>query len=463
MNFDDPAFALLDQEIAGRYRVERLIGKGGAGAVYQATQLGLDRQVAIKLLHPRSAANDETRKRFIREARITSQLRHTHAIKIFDFGEHENQLYIVMELLTGRSLRAAISKRAPGMPRKRALTLALQIADVLQAAHAIQLVHRDLKPENVMLDRDSAGAERAVVVDFGLAFIDDQEREELGRLTTTGILVGTPAYLSPEQAQGLTITPASDIYSFGCLLYEMLCGSPPYRSSTVIGIVNQHLYVDAPSLRETYPSLEIPHDLNQLLLKTMSKEPSQRPEAAQLHALLERMLTGGEPGDSPEARGRGRSGRDLRPRHERLAADASDMATIVPGAGPMNPIITQTASGSQTASPLETIALLDHPCDGDLGAALATQQLRGVTTDVEGLDQLETAVVFAPNASTATIEALTRTGRVVVTTAAPGDLTRIQELIRAGAADVVPHPPKHNTLARKLARALRKSKTPRTT
>ncbi|MEL6178945.1 MAG: protein kinase, partial [Myxococcota bacterium] len=282
--------------------------------------------------------------------------------------------------------------------------------------------------------------------------------EELGRITATGMIVGTPAYLSPEQAMGQTITPATDIYAFGCMLYEMITGSTPYQGSTVIGIINQHLYMDPPSIKDTHPSLKAPFGLDQLLLSSMRKDPAARPNAALLCEMLSRLLAGAE---RFQARpGRGRSSQDLQPRHERVGI----VTTAVPSSltetdGFPSELLISTPNAS-VMDGLEPITLLNHPCDGALAAALAVQGMRGVS--VEQVAEVETDVVFAPQVTPDTVRALIASGRWVVTTAHPGDMERIQALIRAGAADVVSPSPTPLKLSRKLSRALRRSKTPKT-
>ncbi|MGB9338064.1 MAG: serine/threonine-protein kinase, partial [Polyangiales bacterium] len=205
--------------IADRFVVEHQVGAGGMGKVYAAKQLGLERSVAIKVISPEDAAKPMARRRFEREARVASALRHPNAVEIYDFGTHGDTMYLAMELLDGTSLRSLVDIDLPPLSPRRACQIAADVADVLASAASIGLIHRDLKPENIILDRTRDG-ERTVVVDFGLAYI--LESEESGRLTRAGEGLGTPDYLSPEQARGLSLSPACDIYSLGCVLYEML-------------------------------------------------------------------------------------------------------------------------------------------------------------------------------------------------------------------------------------------------
>ncbi|MCA9605560.1 MAG: serine/threonine protein kinase, partial [Myxococcales bacterium] len=184
---------MIGTVVAGRYRIDAELGRGGMGIVYRAAQLPLERPVAVKVLRKELALDERARMRFEREARVASALAHPAAVTIHDFGEHEGAAFLVMELLEGATLATRIGG-AP-LPVAEAIELATQLAEVVAAAHAIGLVHRDLKPENVMLVED-----RVRVLDFGLAFL--RAPGPAGRMTREGVVVGTPEYLSPEQARG---------------------------------------------------------------------------------------------------------------------------------------------------------------------------------------------------------------------------------------------------------------------
>jgi serine/threonine protein kinase len=165
----------------------------------------------------------------------------------------------------------------------RALRYARQIADVLTAAAAIGLVHRDLKPENVMIETAADGSERVVVVDFGLAFMAEQG--DMGRLTREGVVTGTPDYMSPEQARGIEVTPATDVYSLGCMLYEMLTSNPPFQGDTAI-LISRHLFVAPTPIREAYPEVDVPGAVDDLIQRMMDKTPEARPSAQSVRDVL---------------------------------------------------------------------------------------------------------------------------------------------------------------------------------
>ena len=269
--------------VAERYVVEHELGAGGMGKVYRAVQTSLRRPVALKVLS-RELADDSGRRRFLREARVAAALRHPNAVEIYDVGHDGRLVYIAMELLGGSVLRDYMQQHPDGrVAMAEALEITTQIAELLVAAHALPLVHRDLKPENVFVEHDREGRLRVRVVDFGLAFIEGDA--ETGRLTREGLVVGTPAFLAPEQAQGAHVGPAADVYSLGCVLYELLTGQMVFRGSHM-NVLTQHVYVAPVSPRERAPEAGIPSDLDDLVLQMLSKRPEDRPSPEALVSAL---------------------------------------------------------------------------------------------------------------------------------------------------------------------------------
>ena len=231
--------------LAGRYRIERELGRGGTATVYLAHDLRHARPVAIKVLYPDLAASLGT-ERFLREIRIAAGLVHPNILTLYDSGEAEGLLYYVMPYIEGESLRHRL-RREIQMPVAEALRVARQVADALAHAHLHGIVHRDVKPENILLDPD-----RALVADFGVARAIETASSD--HLTETGLAVGTAAYMSPEQAGGVGhVDGRSDIYSLGCVLYEMLAGEPPYGGSTPQAIIAKHMQAPIPKLRVVRP------------------------------------------------------------------------------------------------------------------------------------------------------------------------------------------------------------------
>lgn len=421
-------------KVADRFVIERQIGSGGMGTVYSAKQLGLGRAVAIKVISPEEASKPMARKRFEREARVASALRHPNAVEIYDFGRHENTMYLAMELLDGSSLRSLVDVDLPPLSVRRACHIAADVADVLATAAAIGLIHRDLKPENIILDRTRDG-ERTVVVDFGLAYI--LESEEAGRMTRHGEGLGTPDYLSPEQARGLKLTAACDVYSLGCVLYEMLTANVPFDGQNAV-VLSQHLFVAPVPVRERFPAIQIPSALDELILRMLAKSPADRPSALAVFEALRAL----DP-NAPERKGE--DGGD------RLLGRPARMVS----APPVEPE-GQTMDGDLWFGSDIKIAVCG-PVDPDLKVGLAANGIDAVAIDPEPTDvPLGMLAVFAPGASAPKVAALADTGLPVVSDAAPSDIARLADMLRAGASEVVIQPCAPEELARKVWRAVRK-------
>ncbi|MBI4577749.1 MAG: protein kinase [Planctomycetes bacterium] len=272
-------------ERLGRYRLVRRLGEGGMGVVYLAEQEGLSRPVALKLLLAGDRADPEDVARFRNEAENAARLRHPGIVPIYDVGVEGARHYIAMEYVEGPSLEAALD-RAP-LTVAEALGIARDVALALHHAHEAGIVHRDVKPGNVLLGRDPEGRFRPMVSDFGLA----RNVRSSTRLTRTGTAIGTPAYMSPEQACGDkdAASPASDVYSLGATLYEMLCLRPPFEGDTPVLVLQQVVGRDPVSPRRADP--RIPRDVETIVLRAMEKEPARRyPSALALAEDLDRFL-----------------------------------------------------------------------------------------------------------------------------------------------------------------------------
>lgn len=272
-DFEHLATALMD-----RYRLDRVLGRGGMATVYLAEDLRHRRRVAIKVLHPELAASVGV-ERFLREIAIAAQLTHPHILPLFDSGEANGSLYYVMPYVEGESLRDRLNRERQ-LPLTDAVQVAREVADGLGYAHSLGLVHRDIKPENILL---SGG--HAVITDFGIARAISAAGSE--KLTATGLAVGTPAYMSPEQAEGAaTLDGRSDVYSLGCLLYEMLGGEPPFTGSTAQAILARKASQPAPPLRALRDT--VPDDVERTVLASLARAPADRfPTAAAFAEALE--------------------------------------------------------------------------------------------------------------------------------------------------------------------------------
>jgi len=252
--------------IAERYEVEREVGRGGMATVSLAHDHVHDRKVAIKLLRPEfaGAVNHE---RFLRETRMMARLQHPHIVPIYDSGTLDGVPYYVMPYVEGESLRARLD-RARQLPTADAVRIAMDVASALQCAHQHGIVHRDIKPENILLSGD-----RAVVADFGIAHAVAEAAGD--RLTSTGLAIGTPSYMSPEQASGdRAVGPSTDLYSLGCVLFEMLAGIPPFVGATPQAVIARRLVTDAPSVRELRAS--VPAPLADVVARSLERAPADR-------------------------------------------------------------------------------------------------------------------------------------------------------------------------------------------
>jgi serine/threonine-protein kinase len=267
---DDPDD--LTGQTLGDFRVLRKLGAGGMGQVYLARQVSLDRPVALKLLKPGIAADPVALKRFEAEALAVARLQHPNVVQVYALGEAGGRRFMALEYVDGRNLREYLARKGPpDLPV--ALSILRQVAAALGAAHEAGLVHRDVKPENVLVTR-KVGVK---VADFGLsrAFADVADDP---RLTQSGVVVGTPVYLSPEQAQGKAVDHRSDLYSLGVTAYHLLAGEPPFRGATAIDVALKHVTDRPRPLADLRPDL--PPDLCGLVHRLLAKDPADRYQSA---------------------------------------------------------------------------------------------------------------------------------------------------------------------------------------
>jgi serine/threonine-protein kinase len=275
-----PGDPLVGHVLDDKYRLEEQLGIGGMGTVYRARHVLIDRAVAVKVLNPRFVGDEAARTRFRREAKATGRLQHTNAVTVTDFGESpDGYVYLVMELLEGRTLRDVLAKEAP-LDVARAVSLMLQISAAVAAAHEAGIIHRDLKPANIFIVQRADLPAVVKVLDFGIAKLaaDSLDDEDHLTLTQVGAMIGTPRYMSPEQCDGADLKPAADVYSLGCILYEMLAGTVPFSGSTPLAIAMKHTTETPRSPREFVPSIPVP--LEQVVLHALEKRPEDRPADA---------------------------------------------------------------------------------------------------------------------------------------------------------------------------------------
>ena len=287
--------------IVGSYRLTRLLGEGGMGAVYEALNDALERRVAIKILHPDFARQPDVVNRFFNEARAVNRIAHPSLVQVHEFGYLPNgTAFIVMEFLSGETVAKRLAGSGGTLPIKTALQIAWQVAAALTAAHEKDIIHRDLKPANLMLVPDplGPGGERVKVLDFGIAKLAADTKH--GQ-TATKVIMGTPAYMSPEQCRGAgTVDSKTDVYALGCILYELLTGRTPFVSEGAGELMALQMFQAVQPVRSLAPTVhpEIAAYIERLLHKDRSQRPSMREVTATLAQLIEKLSSAGS---SPES------------------------------------------------------------------------------------------------------------------------------------------------------------------
>ncbi len=279
---------LIGRVIAKKIRIVELIGSGGMGQVYRAEHAELERRIALKVLRPEMSADEERMRRFRREALAASRLEHPSSVRIFDYGEDgpDKLLYIAMELVEGVGLDRVLAEHGP-LPPDRAVRILAQVLGALAEAHDAGIIHRDLKPANVLIasrrDDDGNPQDLAKVCDFGLAKLIDEESPE--GATRVGTYLGTPAFMSPEQARGQALDPRSDIYSAGVMLYQLLTGHVPFTGESPLDLMVKHITEPPPRLKSSAPHLS--PILDDIVEWALAKDPAKRcPSARQLRKAL---------------------------------------------------------------------------------------------------------------------------------------------------------------------------------
>ena len=277
--------ALAPGTIVGRYRIVKLLGRGGMGAVYEAKDEQLGRSIALKVVSEGLAAEERFLRRFAREGRAGAAVRNAHVAVVHEAGSTGGVAMIAMELLPGGSLADRLKTKG-AFPWPEAAGLGVQIATGLAAIHAAGFVHRDLKPENVLLDESGT----AKITDLGLVGHDTEDRRSIGNsLTKTGELLGTLAYMAPEQAEGTHVDARADLYALGALLHALITGAPPFQG-TGYALVRQHLEARPPSVRDSVT--DVPRPLSSLILRLLDKDPARRGDARSVAVELDAIARG---------------------------------------------------------------------------------------------------------------------------------------------------------------------------
>lgn len=423
---------MIGRVVAERYRITALLGQGGMGAVYRAEHLGLARDVAVKLVHEDVAGRPTVAERFRREALVLARLNHENAVHIYDFGVDASSLYIVMELVDGRTVDSILAHEGRVAP-ERVVRTGDAVCAVLEVAHAAGIVHRDIKPSNIMLCPRGED-ERVKVLDFGMATL--REDRDV-RLTRDGQVFGTPAYMSPEQAQARRADGRSDLYSLGCVLYEMVTGHPPFpETGGAMQLLMAHAY-RAPIPPRKLVGDDIPAGLEAVILKAMAKLPAHRfSDAREMRDALRPSLTAAP---VPAA------ARERPVRHAAPPRREPHFAAV-------------TAEENVTGA----VAVWEPPEAAAGGVATALGGMGHDVTNVapgEDLSPYGALVVVGTKAddALALAQAFTRAPHAppVLLCGPEDDLALMTRSIEVGIHDYVPLPLDASDLAKKVARALR--------
>jgi len=380
--------------IASRYRIEGLIARGGMGDVYRAVQTSMNRRVAVKTLLKDLQREPVLLKRFYREAKSASLVDHPNVVRIFDFGvdDETSVPYIAMEFLEGTTLTRVMRNHGP-FPEARAAGILVGVCRALAAAHAKGLVHRDLKPDNIQVQQLSDGEEHIKVFDFGIAKMQRAAGDTNKSMTEAGVAIGTPQYMSPEQAMGRRVDHRADLYSLGCILYEMVMGVPPFDGPEIMPILVDQAGTAPPKLPALLPTGRAPSPaLEHLYDGLMHKEPESRPRTAKQVTRALRAMAAGD-------------------REIHTFDDRDDPATLPPmhtGAGLRVPDPMPTAHGETDASMDESYAeapTAAHPSAEVLAAVMSPKAdskatVAGLTPETPppaAMDQWTAATVAAPS------------------------------------------------------------------
>ncbi len=284
----------VGREILGHIEIRQLVGLGAMGRVYRAFQRGIDRDVAVKILHRELSSNPAVVARFDREAKVAARLSHPNVVHVLLVGQlPDGAMYIVMEYLDGLSLQSALAAAGGALPLARALHVALQLCDAAGEAHAQGVVHRDLKPENIMLIHRADDPDFVKVLDFGIARLS--WGDPAGVATAAGLIFGTARYISPEGAGGDKVGPQGDVYSMATMLYQMLAGRTPFDADQAVALLVQQMHDKPPALRSIPRAAYVPEPIAAMVMANLSKRPEDRAEDARAfgRGLLEAAMASG--------------------------------------------------------------------------------------------------------------------------------------------------------------------------
>ncbi len=440
--------------LSGRYFLKTPLGSGGMGEVYEAEHIALGTRVAIKIMHPHIAAQPDYVRRFSREARAASLLKHPNVVQVLDFGEEQGLFYLVMEFLSGISLGRYIAQleHLPNLTEVAAIMT--EIFSALECAHAHGIVHRDLKPDNIFL-AECEGKRVVKLLDFGLAHVEDP-KDRGPTLTKTDSIGGTPDYMSPEQCRSLAVGPSADLYSAGCILTFLLQFRPPFSGESAMDVISQHMFLAPQALRRPTDAERVPPLLERLRLDLLAKSAEKRP--ADAGAAKARLAEAMSPTLSAARLPNRKNDEPLGGREQRVA----DWGF------PKTPTSAQTSAAAPADQSHRILftSLRQSPggVDGIVQLGLAAQGIS--TVDKSEQEPGDSPLIMLVDAGTQTSQAATRIRqhiaqeprlRVIVCAEQP-NIETINTLIAAGAADVVNYPITADILGKKITRLISRLK-----
>ncbi len=361
----------LGRELSGHIEIRQLVGVGAMGRVYRAFQKGIDRDVAVKILHRELSANQQLVTRFHREAKVASRLLHPNVVGVHLVGQlPDGAMYIVMEYLDGLSLQSALAASGGAFDIQRSIHVALQLCDATGEAHQAGVVHRDLKPENVMLVRRGADVDFVKVLDFGIARLNWGEQS---MATAAGLIFGTARYISPEGAQGEAVGPTGDVYAMATLIFQMLSGRTPFEGEQAVALLVQQIHDAPPELRSISRASYVPEPIAQVVMKNLSKDPLTRePDGRALgRALIDAAKVAGLSVEDLVARPLLNSGRPAAAMHlppmqrtnQLQLADVSPLPAWNDRSSAPPPVVAATPTPSPPKPPPEQAAAVDTTLD----------------------------------------------------------------------------------------------------
>jgi len=389
----------LGRELLGHIEIRQLVGVGAMGRVYRAFQQGIERDVAVKILHRELSANQQLVARFHREAKVASRLLHPNVVGVHLAGQlPDGAMYIVMEYLDGLSLQSALAASGGAFDLPRALHVALQLCDAIGEAHASGVVHRDLKPENVMLVRRGADNDFVKVLDFGIARLNWGEQS---MATAAGLIFGTARYISPEGAQGEAVGPTGDVYAAATLVYQMLSGRTPFEGEQAVALLVQQIHDPPPALRSLARASYVPEPVAEVVMRNLGKDPLARaPDGRALgRALLDAAKLSGLSAEDFVPRPLMQSGRPsavhVAPlqRTVKLAPEASPLPRAPETSTPPRQPAQAATPAPQGAQALEQPAALETTLD-DVEPPPPIKHAHERTQQIQPID--EAAVAMAP-------------------------------------------------------------------